>query len=113
MGQLGKLTGLLDEQQRNEVQILAISPDSPENSQKLAAGLEKRYGSKPHFPLLSDPEHQVIDRYGLLNPRGEGYPHPAVYVIDRQGRVVWRFVETDYKVRAEHEDILKALEQAE
>jgi peroxiredoxin len=46
-------------------------------------------GSKVTFPLLEDQNHQVIDRYGLLNPQGRGIPHPATYVIDKQGIVRW------------------------
>jgi len=51
----------------------------------------------------------VIDRYGLLNPKGKGWPHPATYVIDKEGTVRWKFVEVDYKVRATNDMILKAL----
>jgi peroxiredoxin len=63
----------------------------------------------PGFVFLSDPGHRVIDRYGLLNPDGRGWPHPATFVIDRQGVVRWRFVEVDYRVRASNEQILEAL----
>lgn len=63
------------------------------------------------FPLLEDPGHKTIDRYGLLNPQlvDRGLPHPAVFVIDKEGIVRWKFVETDYKIRAANEQILQAL----
>lgn len=63
------------------------------------------------FPLLEDPGHKVIDRYGLLNPQlaDRGLPHPAVFVIDKEGIVRWKFAETDYRIRAAHEQILQAL----
>ncbi len=61
------------------------------------------------FPLLEDANHRVIDRYGLLNPTSKGWPHPATYVIDKQGVVRWKFVEVDYKVRATNDMILQAL----
>jgi peroxiredoxin len=51
----------------------------------------------------------VIDRYGLLNPDGKGWPHPATYVIDREGVVRWKFVETNYTVRASNKQILQEL----
>lgn len=68
-------------------------------------------GTQPDFSFLYDPDHKVIDRYGLLNPAGsrQGIPHPATYVIDEEGVVRWRFVETDYTVRASNEAILAAL----
>ena len=66
------------------------------------------------FPLLGDPTFSVINRYGVFNPEpfnGRKVPHPAVFVIDRSGTVTWKFLNTDASVRAENEDILKALEQ--
>ncbi len=61
------------------------------------------------FPLLSDSASLVIGRYGLLNPDGRGWPHPTVFVIDREGVVRWRFMEENYRVRATNEDILAAV----
>jgi len=51
----------------------------------------------------------VIDRYGIWNPAGKGWPHPTTLVIDRQGIVRWKFVEVDYKVRPSNQQILDAL----
>ena len=68
----------------------------------------------PGFPLLGDPDFSVINRYGVFNPEpfnGRNVPHPAVYVIDRSGTVTWKFLDTDASIRAENEDILKALGQ--
>ena len=64
------------------------------------------------FPLLSDPDHAVIGRYGLLNqqdPQARPIPHPTVFVIDREGTVRWKFIEINYKIRPTNEDILHAL----
>jgi peroxiredoxin len=66
-------------------------------------------GQAPGFTILSDPGHRVIDRYGLLNPGGRGWPHPTTLVIDRKGVVRWKFVEIDYKVRPTNQQILEAL----
>ena len=105
------------------MQILAVSIDPHEDSQKLLTLLAQepsdndtraiasaRTGPiKIDFPLLEDTNHRVIDRYGLLNPTSKGWPHPATYVIDTQGIVRWKFVEVDYKVRATNDMILQAL----
>ncbi len=82
----------------------------------MVARLAKEEGGEPGFPLLADPGHRVIDRFGQLNP--EPYkewivPHPAVFVIDRQGRVAWKFTDTDARIRASNADILKALAELE
>jgi peroxiredoxin len=64
------------------------------------------------FLMLTDTEHRVIDRYGLYNPdepKHRPVPHPATYVIDRDGVVRFAFVEVNYRVRAENETILSVL----
>jgi peroxiredoxin len=69
-------------------------------------------GIVPRFPLLSDPEHRVIDRYGLFNgdeQKGRPVPHPTTFVIDREGIVRWKRVELNYKLRPTNEEILAAL----
>jgi alkyl hydroperoxide reductase subunit AhpC len=67
-----------------------------------------------NFPLLSDPDHRVIDRYGLLNDKVQRpIPHPTTLVIDRKGIVRWRFTEVDYRVRPSNEDILKQVSTIE
>lgn len=66
------------------------------------------------FPLLSDPDHAVIARYGLLNqedPRSRPIPHPTTFILDRQGVVRWKFIETDYRIRPSSQDLLAALGQ--
>lgn len=67
-----------------------------------------------NFPMLSDPDHRVIDRYGLLNEGARNpIPHPATYVIDRRGIVRWKFVEVDYKLRPSNEDVMKEIRKIE
>ena len=83
-------------------EILAISVDPPEKSRELAEKL------KITFPLLSDPEHKVIDRYDVLDPSGK-FSIASVFVIDRKGIVRWSYVADDYKVRPLDEVILVEL----
>lgn len=111
MKQLVELKSLLAEQQRNTTQILAVSIDNREKSQRLMTTLAEKGDGKVEFPLLEDQDHKVIDRYGLLNPKGKGWPHPATYVIDKEGIVRWKFVEVDYKVRPTNDAIIAELTQ--
>jgi peroxiredoxin len=107
-----QLKALLDDAQKHTTQILAVSVDGPEDLQKMVDRISQEDGIPPDFPLLSDPGHQVIDRYGLFNPadpRGREITHPATYVIDTAGIVRWKMVEVDYKIRPTNEDILEAL----
>jgi peroxiredoxin len=60
--------------------------------------------------LLADPDHAVIDRYGVFNPDGgRPIPHPTTLVIDQQGVVQWKFIEIDFRIRPTNEDILTAV----
>lgn len=91
------------------MQILAVSIDDHETTKKFTQKLKERFTGELDFPMLEDRDHKVINRYGILNPDGQGWPHPATYVIDKQGVVRWRFVEVDYKKRPTNEEILQAL----
>ncbi len=68
-----------------------------------------------NFPLLSDPEHKIIDAYGLHDPAYDGQdsagiPHPAVYVIDKTGKVTWAKIESNYRERPANQEIRSALD---
>ncbi len=92
--------------------MLALSVDELEQQQMMIDRVAEDDGMLIEFPLLSDPDHAVIDRYGLFNPdesRQRSVPHPAVFVIDKRGEVRWKFIEIDYRIRPTNEDILEAL----
>jgi len=91
------------------VQILAVSIDSREDSKQFIQKLNERSAGRIDFPMLEDKNHKVIDRYGVLNPDGRGWPHPATYVIDKQGVVRWLVVDVDYTKRPTNEQILQEL----
>jgi peroxiredoxin len=93
-------------------EILALSIDDREHQQRMIDRVAETDGRGLDFRLVSDPEHTVIERYGLLNqqdPRQRPIPHPTVFVIDQEGVVRWKFVEINYKIRPTNEDILSAL----
>lgn len=96
------------------VKLFAISIDPPDVSKSFAEKIASDGKGAVNFPLLSDPEHKIIDAYGLRDPAYEGQkvygiPHPAVYVIDKQGKVTWAKIESDYKQRSTKEEIRIAL----
>ncbi len=102
----------MDDEQQPTTAILAVSVDGEENLQKMVDRVAEQDGIVVDYPLLSDPDHRVIDRYGLFNmndPKGREITHPATFVIDTDGIVRWRFVEVNYKVRPTNEDILREL----
>ncbi|MBT8338130.1 MAG: redoxin domain-containing protein [Gemmatimonadetes bacterium] len=109
-----ELNGLLTEEQRADTEILAVAIDPRERLDMMVQRVIEEGGldpaDAPDFRFLSDPGHRVIDRYGVLNPDDErGIPHPTTLVLDREGIVRWKFIETDYRIRPTNEMILEAL----
>lgn len=96
------------------MKLYAISVDSPEVSKDFAKKIASDGKGEVNFPLLSDPEHKIIDAYGLRDPGYEGQkvygiPHPAVYIIDKTGKVVWAKIESNYRERPANDEIRAAL----
>jgi peroxiredoxin Q/BCP len=69
-----------------DVQIIGISPDPPEKQKKF----DEKYSLG--FPLLSDPDHAVAEKYGAWGPKklyGREYEGiiRSAFLIDEQGKV--------------------------
>ena len=97
------------------VKLYAISVDPPDVSKSFAEKIASDGKGAVNFPLLSDPEHKIIDAYGLRDPAYEGQkvygiPHPAVYVIDKTGKVAWAKIESNYRERPTDQEIRAALD---
>ena len=108
--QLAGMRQLLDADMKKDTELLAVSVDDTVGTRKTITRISAD-GVAPDFAFLSDPDHAVIARYGILNPNGgdRGIPHPATYVIDRDGVVRWRDIETDYKIRPANDSIVTAV----
>jgi peroxiredoxin len=97
------------------VRIFAISLDRPAESHELAMKIAKDGRGELGFPLLFDPRAETIDRYGLRDPSYakqelDGVPRPAVFVLDREGKVRWSKIESDYRERPTTEEVAAALD---
>jgi len=106
-------------------ELVAISPQTPDNTLSTAEKLELT------FPVLSDLGNNVAKSFGLvftlpedLRSVYEGFgldipaangddtfqlPIPATFVIDRDGIVAWRFADPDYTKRADPIEVLEVL----
>ena len=108
-----ELRALLPDALQDDTEIVTVSVDDREGMKRMIDRVSASDGVAPDFIMLSDPDHSVIDRYGLFNedaPPNRPLPIPATYVIDKEGIVRYRFVEVDYRVRPSNEDVLAALE---
>jgi peroxiredoxin Q/BCP len=82
--------------QRADVPVIGISPDDAASHQRFRA----KYGLA--FPLLSDPDHQVMDAYGAWGEK-TSYGKTTVgvirstFLIDQDGKVAraWYNVKAD------------------
>ena len=92
--------------------MLLVSVDEREEQQMMIDRVREEYGVEMDMTLLADPDHAVIDRYGIYNDdeaRSRPVPHPTTIIIDRAGIMRWRYTEIDYRTRPTHEEILEAL----
>jgi peroxiredoxin len=107
MAELQGLGAQLSEAEKAGVEIVAISPDPNEQSQKVAEGLRLGYR------FLSDGDLAVARRYGLIHsrggPDGQDVPRPATVVLDRDGLVRWISVSHNFQVRPDPGDVLRAV----
>jgi peroxiredoxin len=97
------------------LKLYGISIDPPDVSRGFAEKIASDGKGRVSFPLLSDPEHKTIDAYGLRDPAYKdqkvyGIPHPAVYVINKEGRVTWAKVESNYRKRPTNQEIRAAID---
>ena len=88
--------------------------DPPDANKKFAEKIASDGKGKLGFPLLSDSDHKIIDTYGLRDPayKGQnvdGIPRAAVYIINKDGKVTWSKIESDYRKRPTNDELRAAL----
>ncbi len=105
--------------------VLAITPELPENISKT---IEK---TKASYSVLFDDGLKIMNAYKVAfrvddktvekykgygidfskanGNNGASLPVPAVYVVDKKGRIAYRFFDVDYKKRSSIKDILDHL----
>jgi peroxiredoxin Q/BCP len=91
-------------QQRN-TQIIALAVHDVAGAQRVAQA------TGAAFPLLADPDHKVADAYHVYNLLGDGIATPAVFIIDKQGNIVWSYIAKDANDRPASQTILQNLPQ--
>ena len=65
------------------------------------------------FPLLSDPGLQLIDAYGVRHGQGRGrdagnIARPAIFIV-RDGKVAWRTLTDNWRIRPGSDALLAVL----
>ena len=126
--QLRALQACLPDIHALDAQLVAISPQVPDDS------LNADEINNMDFIVLSDQDAYIASQYGVAwkvpefliehmrkdrnldleainNGNNSVLPIPATFVIDSDGKIVWSFVDVDYRTRSEPNDIIEALKK--
>jgi peroxiredoxin len=123
--ELRALQQFLPQIQEKGAELIAISPETPDNS------LSTTEKNELSFQVLSDEDNRLAKAFNLvyqipveLNELYKTFgidleasqdnnerelPIAATYVVDTNGIISYHFLEEDYKLRADPQDILAAL----
>lgn len=123
--ELKALQQALPEFEKQDAVLVAISPETPDNS------LSTSEKNELSFEVLSDAGNQIAEKFNLMFTLPEDLvevyqefgidleksngssnwqlPISATYVIDQNGTIIYDFIKEDYKERADPEEIIKFL----
>lgn len=105
---LHELQEYLPEIQANGANLIAISPETPDES------ISFKEKNELKFEVLSDSKNTVAKQLGIIDEKkgrhGE-VPLPATIIVDKDGIVTYAFIPKNYRKRAEPEDIVSELKK--
>jgi peroxiredoxin len=85
--------------------MIAVSADTPADGQKVAVELKLTY------PILSDVYKNFIRQYGVLHPT-EGIARPSMFIVNKEGKIVWKYVGSEASDRPPIDTVLQQLSEA-
>lgn len=88
------------------VQVLAISTDNLNGASAMAAsgGIE--------FPILFTALDPAVPQdYGVFNLFGDGLASASVFLVDKQGEIVWQDIGVDYTHQVYAEDVIEQVQK--
>ena len=102
-----QLEASLDDFTDNGIGVVAISYDTVD----ILNSFSERMGGI-RFPMLADPDSQIIEAYGIRNPnpapgsRTDGMAFPGTYIVDADGIVQEKYFHDSHRIRETAETIL-------
>jgi len=102
------LQSRLQEIRNHGGRVVAVCVDSVEKNRGVVEQL------KLDFPILADTDFVTTDAYGLRhklgNPmEGRDISRPAIFLLDSEGIVRWRYLTDNWRVRVRPEAIVEQL----
>lgn len=126
--ELKALQGIVGELKNLNTSLIAISPQTPDNSLTTKEKNELEFevlsdiGSKVSKNVglifsLPDELKPIYEKFGIDIPSSNGddsfnLPMPAIYVINKDKEIVFSFIDEDYTKRCEPNDIIEAIKKA-
>lgn len=123
--ELARLQDSLSQIQEKGATVIAVSPEKPEN---ISQTIEK---TKASYPVIFDEGMKIMKAYDVEfeleettlaryrssgldieknnGTNGKFLPVPAVYIIDKESTVTYRFFDADYKKRPSIAELLRNL----
>lgn len=104
MGELRGLGEVSAELQRQGGRLLAVAVDPPSDSRRVVKA------NRLDFAVLCDTDRKVIQTYNLVHKGGHAgsdIAKPAHILIDRDGRIVWRYESQRIQDRPHPAEVLK------
>ena len=80
-----ELQGEYETLQAEGIEVISVSTDD-----ESSAGIAGRIGLT--YPVLFNPEHDVIEQYGVFDLHGDGVAAHSVFVVDRDGVIRWEHI---------------------
>lgn len=102
-----QLNDSLDKYTDEGLGVVALSYDTVE----ILGSFAERMGGID-FPMLADPDSEIIESYGIRNPnpapgsRVDGMAFPGTYIVDSNKVVIEKFFENSHRIRPTAETIL-------
>ena len=104
--QLTRLAEDYDKIKQAGAELMTISADD----QNYAWSMGVTTGNK--FQILSDSDRSVIKAYGVLNAKEhDGIAHPAVFIVDKTGRIQYVYVGKDPQDRPADDLLLEVIKK--
>ena len=87
-----------------DAEVLAVSTDDLSGAENAIDYLHLG------FPVLFDPEAEVVRKYGVYNLLRDRYATPSTFIIDKTGKVRWKYIVQRYNDRPTSQQIIAQLQ---
>ncbi len=98
------MTKEYDKIQKLNAEVVAISIDDLSNARTIAQSV-----GIP-FPVLYNPDKNVVRDYGVFNLLGDGLAAPSTFIIDAEGVITFKYVGRSIGDRPSSSELLERLE---